>query len=71
MLQHNGGGTIKVSGFTVDSFGKLYRSCGNCDSQVERHVVMDSISASSGSVLAGRFSWLSLGFLAVLFQDWC
>ncbi|MCJ1333300.1 hypothetical protein MMC10_009994 [Thelotrema lepadinum] len=53
VLQHNGGGTIKVSGFTVDSFGKLYRSCGNCDSQVERHVVMDSISASSGSVLAG------------------
>ena len=60
VLQHNGGGTIKVSGFTVDDFGKLYRSCGNCDTQVERHVIMDSITASSGSVLAGMSRSLSL-----------
>ncbi|KKY14430.1 putative pectate lyase [Phaeomoniella chlamydospora] len=32
VFQHNGGGTLSVSGFTVDDFGKLYRSCGNCDS---------------------------------------
>lgn len=28
VFQHNGGGTLSVSGFTVDTFGKLYRSCG-------------------------------------------
>ncbi|KAL4934818.1 pectin lyase fold/virulence factor [Aspergillus oleicola] len=27
-----GGGTVTVSDFTVYDFGKLYRSCGNCDS---------------------------------------
>ena len=42
-----------VSGFTVDDFGKLYRSCGNCDTMYERHVIFDDITASSGSKLAG------------------
>lgn len=54
VLQHNGGGTMAVSGFTVDTFGKLYRSCGNCDEMPERHVTFDDITASSGDVLAGR-----------------
>ena len=54
VLQHNGGGTISVSGFTVDTFGKLYRSCGNCDTMYERHVIMDDITATSGSELAGK-----------------
>jgi hypothetical protein len=53
VLQHNGAGTLSVSDFTVETFGKLYRSCGNCDSMYERHVIMDSISASDGSELAG------------------
>ncbi|KAI1484609.1 pectate lyase [Biscogniauxia mediterranea] len=53
VLQHNGAGTLSVSGFTVDDFGKLYRSCGNCDSMYERHVVLTDITASSGSVLCG------------------
>ncbi|KAI8626922.1 pectate lyase [Xylariaceae sp. FL1651] len=53
VLQHNGGGTVSVSGFTVDDFGKLYRSCGNCDDQTERHVILDGITASSGSTLVG------------------
>lgn len=49
-----GAGTISVSGFTVDTFGKLYRSCGNCDEMYERHVIMDDITASAGSELAGK-----------------
>ncbi|KAK4507527.1 hypothetical protein PRZ48_001262 [Zasmidium cellare] len=53
VLQHNGGGTLSVSGFTVSDFGKLYRSCGNCDEMVERHVILDDITASSGDILAG------------------
>ncbi|TGO42441.1 hypothetical protein BHYA_0008g00310 [Botrytis hyacinthi] len=53
VFQHNGAGTLKVSDFTVDTFGKLYRSCGNCKTMYERHVVMDSITATSGKELAG------------------
>lgn len=30
VIQHNGVGTISISGFYVEDFGKLYRSCGNC-----------------------------------------
>lgn len=41
VLQHNGGGTIAVSGFAVEDFGKLYRSCGNCGTMHERHVTME------------------------------
>jgi hypothetical protein len=54
VLQHNGGGTLEVSGFTVDNFGKLYRSCGNCKTQAERHVIFSDITASEGKTLAGE-----------------
>ncbi|KAL0931132.1 pectate lyase D 3 [Colletotrichum truncatum] len=53
VLQHNGAGTLSVSGFTVSDFGKLYRSCGNCKTMSERHVIFDDINASSGKLLAG------------------
>ncbi|KAI1497725.1 pectate lyase [Biscogniauxia marginata] len=53
VIQHNGGGTINISGFTVEDFGKLYRSCGNCGTQYERHVIIDSITATDGSALVG------------------
>ncbi|EME89711.1 polysaccharide lyase family 3 protein, partial [Pseudocercospora fijiensis CIRAD86] len=53
VLQHNGGGTLSVSGFTVETFGKLYRSCGNCDEMFERHVILDDITATDGKSLAG------------------
>ena len=49
VLQHNGGGTLKVSGFTVDTFGKLYRSCGNCKESVARHVELDGVKATGGT----------------------
>ncbi|KAI9930801.1 hypothetical protein MW887_011559 [Aspergillus wentii] len=53
VLQHNGGGTLEVSGFYVEKFGKLYRSCGNCDDMPTRHVVMENIYAVDGSEIAG------------------
>ncbi|KAF2184164.1 polysaccharide lyase family 3 protein [Zopfia rhizophila CBS 207.26] len=53
VVQHNGGGTISISGFYVSDFGKLYRSCGNCDTMYERHVIIDNVIADSGKVLAG------------------
>lgn len=54
VLQHNGGGTISVSDFVVEDFGKLYRSCGNCDSMYERHVIIDGLTATSGKEICGK-----------------
>jgi hypothetical protein len=53
VLQHNGPGTMKVSNFYVATFGKLYRSCGNCKSQYARHVEFSGISAKGGKSIAG------------------
>jgi pectate lyase len=53
VFQHNGAGTLTIENFLVEDFGKLYRSCGNCSTQFERHVVFRHITASGGGVLAG------------------
>jgi pectate lyase len=54
VIQHNGPGTIKVDGFFVKNAGKLYRSCGNCSTQYERHIELSNIFASGvSSVLVG------------------
>ncbi|OJJ08313.1 hypothetical protein ASPVEDRAFT_89541 [Aspergillus versicolor CBS 583.65] len=53
VIQHNGGGTVTVSDFTVTDFGKLYRSCGNCDEMSERHIVLNGVTATDGKYLVG------------------
>ncbi|KAF8602437.1 polysaccharide lyase family 3 protein, partial [Ceratobasidium sp. AG-I] len=53
VVQHNGGGTVKIDSYCVQTFGKLYRSCGNCSTQYKRAVLISQIIGSSGSVLAG------------------
>lgn len=54
VFQHNGAGTLTIRHFQVSGFGKLYRSCGNCDTQYTRHVVISDVRAGSpGKVLAG------------------
>ncbi|KAI9726719.1 MAG: hypothetical protein M1834_008654 [Cirrosporium novae-zelandiae] len=53
VIQHNGGGTVSISDFYVTDFGKLYRSCGNCKKQYERHVIIKGVKASSGKTLVG------------------
>jgi pectate lyase len=54
VIQHNGGGTLYVKNFLVEDFGKLYRSCGNCDEQYTRKSEFDTVVANgSKSVLAG------------------
>lgn len=46
VFQHNGFGTLKIKNFFADTFGKLYRSCGNCSGNGKpRHVTMDNIYA--------------------------
>jgi hypothetical protein len=53
VLQHNGPGTFIVRNFFVEDFGKIYRSCGNCKSQFERHVELSDIDAKGGKLLVG------------------
>jgi hypothetical protein len=53
VFQHNGPGTFDIRNFYVEDFGKLYRSCGNCGTQYQRHVLVRSIRAESGKALVG------------------
>ncbi|CAE6451681.1 unnamed protein product, partial [Rhizoctonia solani] len=53
VVQHNGGGTVKIDSYCVQTFGKLYRSCGNCSTQYKRSVQISQIIGKSGSTLAG------------------
>lgn len=52
VFQHNGRGTFHIKEFHVESFGKLYRSCGNCETQVPRKVIVENVTA----VTSGRTS---------------
>lgn len=54
IFQHNGPGTMRLHNVWVEDLGTVYRSCGNCDSQHERHVEMDTVDVKAGkSTLAG------------------
>ncbi|KAL3482171.1 putative pectate lyase D [Aspergillus californicus] len=70
VIQHNGGGTVSISGFTAYNFGKLYRSCGNCDEMYERHVTLDGVTAvGSTATLVGINS--NYGDTATIKSDVC
>ncbi|MGI5380011.1 pectate lyase [Streptomyces sp. CA-251387] len=54
VFQHNGAGTVTITDFQVSDSGKLYRSCGNCDTQYERHVVISGVLVTGpGNAIAG------------------
>jgi hypothetical protein len=54
VLQHNGGGTVAVKNFLASNIGKLYRSCGNCKTQYQRHSTFENIRVTDkSSVVAG------------------
>jgi pectate lyase len=53
VFQHNGPGTMILRHITVEDFSKVYRSCGNCLEQYERHVILDDITAREGSTIVG------------------
>jgi pectate lyase len=68
------GGSVTIRNFTVNDFGKLYRSCGNCSTQAARSVTMQNITASNGDVLVGininygdraRLSGLNVGGIGI------
>jgi hypothetical protein len=53
VFQHNGPGTMVLRDIFVEDFGKLYRSCGNCLEQYQRHVSLEDIDAEGGDLLVG------------------
>jgi hypothetical protein len=53
IFQHNGPGTMIIKNFWAQTFGKVYRSCGNCSTQYARHVILSNITATGGSAIAG------------------
>jgi hypothetical protein len=53
VFQHNGNGTVNISGFYAKSLGKLYRSCGNCSSSYARHVVVDNVILDGAKYVVG------------------
>ncbi|MFI1565732.1 pectate lyase [Streptomyces sp. NPDC020490] len=54
VLQFNGAGKLTVTGFQVENFGKLVRSCGNCKTQYKRTVVLSDIDVTApGEAIVG------------------
>ncbi|MEL7975393.1 pectate lyase [Isoptericola sp. F-RaC21] len=54
VFQHNGPGNVVIKNFQVEDFGKLYRSCGNCSTQYDRHVTIQDVTVTApGKSLAG------------------
>lgn len=47
VVQHNGRGTVTISGGTYVNIGKLYRSCGDCTSNGgPRNVVVQNVKVN-------------------------
>jgi hypothetical protein len=64
------GGSVTIRNFSVNDFGKFYRSCGNCSTQAARTVNIQNLTATDGDVIAGvnvnygdvaRLSGLNIG----------
>ncbi len=49
VFQHNGPGTMIIRNFCAQDFGKLYRSCGNCEEQYARNVQVHNVIIVPGS----------------------
>ncbi|GIE86067.1 pectate lyase [Actinoplanes regularis] len=52
-FQHNGNGTVSISGFYLSGSGKLYRACGNCSSSYQRNVKVDNVLLNDIDMVAG------------------
>ncbi|SFF75380.1 Pectate lyase [Actinoplanes philippinensis] len=52
-FQHNGNGTVSISGFYLSGAGKLYRGCGNCTTSYQRHVKIDNVLLNNIDMVAG------------------
>uniref|UniRef100_A0A915EJT4 Probable pectate lyase F n=1 Tax=Ditylenchus dipsaci TaxID=166011 RepID=A0A915EJT4_9BILA len=53
IIQFNGRGTATITDYYADTFVRFARTCGNCDNQYERHMVIDNLTAYNGE--AGQY----------------
>lgn len=54
IIQFNGAGTVHVTDFYAENYGKVSRSCGNCDNNGEaRHIILENVKAVNGGELCG------------------
>ncbi|KAI3394646.1 hypothetical protein diail_2456 [Diaporthe ilicicola] len=54
IVQFNGRGTVHISSFYAEKYGKLARSCGNCDGNGgPREFVIEGVQAVNGGELCG------------------
>ncbi|RPB01163.1 hypothetical protein L873DRAFT_1764614 [Choiromyces venosus 120613-1] len=57
IVQHNGVGTVEITDFFADTFGKIWTSCGNCSgNKGPREVILKGVIAKGGTVFAGANS---------------
>ena len=52
-FQHNGNGTVNISGFYLNGAGKLYRACGNCTNSYQRNVVVNNVLLTGVDYVVG------------------
>lgn len=54
IIQHNGKGTVHITDFFADTYGKIYRGCGNCSGNGgPRKVIVKGVVAKGGKPIAG------------------
>ncbi|KFA65827.1 hypothetical protein S40285_05371 [Stachybotrys chlorohalonatus IBT 40285] len=54
IFQFNGFGTLQISNFYAEDYGKVVRSCGNCSNNSgARHIVIRNSVAVDGGILCG------------------
>ncbi|MFD7995085.1 pectate lyase [Streptomyces mexicanus] len=54
VFQFNGAGKLTVTGFQVEDFGKLVRSCGNCKTQYKRTISVSDVDVTApGKAIVG------------------
>jgi len=57
-FQHNGNGTVNISGFYLNGAGKLYRGCGNCTNSYQRNVVVNNVLLTGVDYVVGiNINW--------------
>ncbi|KAG8166057.1 hypothetical protein KVR01_004609 [Diaporthe batatas] len=52
IVQHNGCGSVSITNFYAEDYGKVYRACGTCE-KCKRTVTVSGVSAYGGGEIVG------------------
>ncbi|GME52729.1 hypothetical protein GTA08_BOTSDO00408 [Neofusicoccum parvum] len=53
IMNHNGGGTVIVQNYYAEQFGKILRSCSDCNNMASRFIILQNVWAVGGLDLVG------------------